>query len=285
MIYLNEQTHIGEVVLNVENLKNMKQFYKNIIGMDIKNETSSTISFGVKETETILLTLKEVPMKDSHARSTGLFHLALLLPTRQDLGEIMKHIIVSNYPLTGASDHGYSEAIYLDDPEGNGIEIYRDKPKSEWDIREDGQISGVTEIMDTEGVLAQAKKTFTELPIGSYMGHVHLYVADLDETDYFYTELLGLELKFNFGTQAKFFAAGEYHHQIAANVWAGKGIPAAKKGSRGLAYYTIVIPVKEDFDRIQKRLMEKDYNYQLDQTRSILSLEDTNGIALKIIQD
>ncbi|ALV21708.1 Glyoxalase family protein [Carnobacterium antarcticum] len=284
MMSLNEKTHIGEVVLNVENLKDMKQFYQTIIGMDIKTETSSAVSFGAKEDETILLTLQSVPAGDVDVRSTGLYHLALLLPTRQDLGEMLYHILVSGYPLTGASDHGYSEALYLDDPEGNGIEIYWDKPKTDWDIRADGQIAGVTEPMDAEGVIAEAKKAFSGLPVGSFMGHVHLFVADLDRTEAFYKNLVGFDLKFDFGAQAKFFAAGEYHHQIGANTWAGKGIPAAEKGTRGLAYYTIVVPVKEDFTRIQATLDEQQYAYQLDEAANVLSLEDPNGITLKIVQ-
>lgn len=284
MVDLNEKTHIGKVVLNVENLKEMKRFYQEVVGMDIKSETSTAISFGAKEDEAIILTVQAISEDRPKMRSTGIYHLALLLPTRQDLGEMMRHILISGHPLTGASDHGYSEALYLDDPEGNGVEIYWDKPKSEWDIRDDGQIAGVTEPMDVDGVFAEAKKVFSGLPKGSYMGHVHLFVADLDETEKFYKNILGFGLKFNFGDQAKFFAAGEYHHQIAVNTWAGKGIPAAKKGNRGLAYYTIVVPLKEDFDQIQMSLDSQQYVYRLDEKRHVLSLEDTNGIALKIVQ-
>lgn len=283
MIDLNEKTHIGEVVLNVENLIDMKQFYTEIVGMDIKKESIAAISFGTKEDETILLTLQKGAISVRTVQSAGLYHFALLLPTRQDLSEIMNHILTSGYPLTGAADHGYSEALYLDDPEGNGIEIYWDKPKSEWDIRADGQIIGVTEPIDVDGLIAQAEKLFAGLPSSSSIGHVHLFVTDLTETDNFYTDLVGLELKFNFGNQAKFFAAGEYHHQIAANNWAEKGSMAANKGSLGLAYFTIIVPVKDDFDRIQRRLLDKQYDYQLNEKGAILSLEDTNGIELKII--
>lgn len=282
---LNEKTHIGEVVLNVENLQEMKQFYQTVIGMDIKFETPSAVSFGAKEDQTILLTLQVVSANKPNVRSTGLYHSALLLPTRQDLGEMLYHLLISGYPLTGASDHGYSEALYLDDPEGNGIEIYWDKPRSEWDIRSDGQIAGVTDPMDADSVIAEAKETFSHLPSGSSIGHVHLFVADLSETEAFYKNLLGFELKFDFGAQAKFFAAGEYHHQIGSNTWAGKGIPAAEKGTRGLAYYTIVVPVKEDFARIQISLIENQYEYQLDEEDGVLSLEDPNGITVKILQE
>lgn len=279
---LSAKTIIGKVVLNVENMENMKQFYTTIIGLEIKNETKHLLQLGAIGDEQVILELQPVAPIGEKPSATGIFHLAFLLPTRKDLGEILYHILTSKYPLTGASDHGYSEALYLDDPEGNGIEIYADKPKSMWDIREDGQIVGVTEPMDAEGVMGEAKQAFLGMPKGTYMGHVHLFVAELEETENFYKDILGFELKFKFGPQAKFFAAGEYHHQIAANIWAGKNIPAAQKGLRGLAYFTIVVSSFDELMQLKEKLDAKNYVYQLDEATKTLSLEDTNGIAIKI---
>lgn len=278
---LSEKTIIGKVVLNVENMENMKKFYTSIIGLDIKNETEQSLKLGALGDEQVLLELQPVAPSGEKPNATGLYHLAFLLPTRKDLGEILYHLLASKYPLTGASDHGYSEALYLDDPEGNGIEIYTDKPKSMWDIRKDGQIAGVTEPMDAEGVIGEAKEAFQGMPKETYMGHVHLFVAELEETERFYQDVLGFDLKFKFGPQAKFFAAGEYHHQIGANVWAGKNIPAAQKGLRGLDYFTIVVS-SDEFTQVKNNLDAKEYAYQLDESPQTLSLEDTNGIAIKI---
>lgn len=278
---LSEKTIIGKVVLNVENMENMKNFYTSVIGLEIKNETEQSLELGAFGEEQVLLELQPVVPAGEKPTTTGLYHFAFLLPTRKDLGEILYHLLVSKYPLTGASDHGYSEALYLDDPEGNGIEIYTDKPKSMWDIRSDGQIAGVTEPMDAEGVIGEAKQEFQGMPKGTYMGHVHLFVAELEETERFYQDVLGFDLKFKFGPQAKFFAAGEYHHQIGANVWAGKNIPAAQKGLRGLDYFTIIV-TDDEFTQIKNNLDEKEYPYQVDETTQTLSLEDTNGIIMKL---
>ncbi|SIO22805.1 catechol 2,3-dioxygenase [Carnobacterium alterfunditum] len=279
---LSAKTIIGKVVLNVESMEKMKKFYTTIIGLEIKNETEHLLQLGALGDKQVILELQPVPTIGEKPSATGMYHMAFLLPTRKDLGEIFYHILASKYPLTGASDHGYSEALYLDDPEGNGIEIYRDKPKSMWDIREDGQIVGVTEAMDADGVIGEAKQAFQGMPKGTYMGHVHLFVAELEETEKFYNDILGFDLKFKFGPQAKFFAAGEYHHQIAANVWAGKNIPAAQKGLRGLAYFTIVVSSSDELAQIKEKLDAKNYSYQLDEATQTLSLEDTNGIAIKI---
>lgn len=278
---LSEKTIIGKVVLNVENMENMKNFYTSVIGLEIKNETEQSLELGAFGEEQVLLELQPVVPAGEKPTTTGLYHFAFLLPTRKDLGEILYHLLVSKYPLTGASDHGYSEALYLDDPEGNGIEIYTDKPKSMWDIRSDGQIAGVTEPMDAEGVIGEAKQEFQGMPKGTYMGHVHLFVAELEETEKFYQDVLGFDLKFKFGPQAKFFAAGEYHHQIGANVWAGKNIPAAQKGLRGLDYFTIIV-TDDEFSQVKNNLDEKEYPYQVDETTQTLSLEDTNGITMKL---
>ncbi|MFL2099976.1 VOC family protein [Desemzia sp. FAM 23991] len=282
MFKLNENTKIGKVVLNVENLENMKNFYNLSIGLDIKSESAKEVSFGPHGEDKVLLTLQEVPASGERGRFAGLYHLALLLPSRKDLGEILYHLLTAKYPLTGASDHGYSEALYLDDPEGNGVEIYCDKPVSEWDIRETGEIAGVTEPMDAEGVIAEAKEAFKGMPAGTYMGHVHLFVSDLQKTEDFYQDLLGFDLKYNFGSQAKFFAAGLYHHQIGSNVWAGTNIPAAPEGTRGMDYYTIELDSVEDFAKVKEALDEKAYAYTLDEAANTIALDDPNGIHIVI---
>lgn len=282
MFKLNENTKIGKVVLNVENLENMKNFYQSYIGLEIKKESSEEVAFGAHGEDKVILVLKSVPASSEKGRYAGLYHLALLVPTRKDLGEVLYHLLSVKYPITGASDHGYSEAIYLDDPEGNGIEIYRDKPVSEWEIRDNGDIAGVTEPMDTEGVIAEAAEPFKGMPAGTYMGHVHLFVSDLEKTEEFYKDLLGFDLKFNFGAQAKFFAAGLYHHQIGSNVWAGTNIPATPKGTRGMEFYTIELDSAEDFESIKSSLDEKGYAYELNNEDMRITLDDPNGIHLII---
>lgn len=276
---LHEQTQIGKVVLKVANLEKMIAFYTQVIGLSLIEKNQQTARLGT--TEKILLELIKVENPLPLTRKTGLFHVAFLLPTRKDLGNTLIHYLQSNAPIDGASDHGYSEALYLTDPEGNGIEVYRDKPKSEWDIREDGEIVGITKEMDAEGVVAAADSQQSSFPTGTIVGHVHLKVADLAQTETFYTQVVGLSLKNNFGNQAKFFAAGDYHHHIGSNTWMGKGVPPMADNDLGLAYYTFVLPDKEAFESLLTHLEKKNVSFTLESSRR-LALLDSNGIQVKM---
>ena len=276
---LHEKTKIGKVVLKVANLEKMTAFYTQVIGLSLIEKNQQTAKLGTSQQTLLELIKIENPLPLT--RRTGLFHVAFLLPTRKDLGNSLIHYLQSNAPIDGASDHGYSEALYLTDPEGNGIEVYRDKPKSEWDIREDGEIVGITEEMDAEGVVAAADRQQTNFPQETIVGHVQLKVADLDQTETFYTQTLGLSLKSNFGNQAKFFAAGEYHHHIGSNTWMGRGVSSMQANDLGLAYYTFVVPTKEAFDDLISHLEHEAVAFTLE-TSSRLALIDPNGIQLKI---
>lgn len=276
---LHEQTQIGKVVLKVANLEKMIAFYTQVIGLSLIEKNQQTARLGT--TEKILLELIKVENPLPLTRKTGLFHVAFLLPTRKDLGNTLIHYLQSNAPIDGASDHGYSEALYLTDPEGNGIEVYRDKPKSEWDIREDGEIVGITKEMDAEGIVAAADSQQSSFPTGTIVGHVHLKVADLAQTETFYTQVVGLSLKNNFGNQAKFFAAGDYHHHIGSNTWMGKGVPPMADNDLGLAYYTFVLPDKEAFESLLTHLEKKNVSFTLESSRR-LALLDPNGIQVKM---
>lgn len=229
-------TKIGHVALKVANLAKMTTFYQEVIGLSLlaSNEQESVLGVG----QTTLLRLRKITEPLPLTRRTGLYHVAFLLPTRRDLGNALFHYLQVEAPLVGASDHGYSEALYLTDPEDNGIEVYHDKERSQWDIRADGEIVGVTEPMDAEGVLGAADRNWTGFVPETTVGHVHLKVADLIASDTFYTEIMGLTLTSNFGSQAKFFAAGDYHHHLGANNWLGANVPPMEEHDLGLDYYT-----------------------------------------------
>lgn len=139
----NSKIYLAEAVLNVKDLTRQTAFYTQIIGLEILSQTKTEVVLGAgnKPLVHLIQTNREEAVKSSY----GLYHMAILLPSREDLADIFKHIAELDYPFVGAADHGYSEALYLEDLEGNGIELYRDKPVSEWDIREDGRIVGVTE--------------------------------------------------------------------------------------------------------------------------------------------
>lgn len=154
---MNEkQIQLQEVTLNVHNLANMQRFYQEIIGLEVLNKEEKGVVLGIAETNFPLVHLQQAMTESLDVSYNGLYHLAIRVPSREALGNALYHWLLTKTPLIGASNHGYSEAIYLEEPEGNGIEVYRDRPQQEWDIRSDGRIVGITEEMDAQGVLAAA---------------------------------------------------------------------------------------------------------------------------------
>lgn len=279
---MNDQNwELGFVSLKVKDLKKMKEYYQKVMGMHVLQEREDRVLLGVRDTGKELVELVQIIPSGEKKLTAGLYHLAILLPTRGDLGSFLYHLLVNKYDLMGASDHGYSEALYFNDPEGNGIEVYADKPKSEWDIREDGRIEGVTVQMDAEGVLGAIEKPFTGLPVGTKMGHVHLTVHDLESTERFYRDVMGLGLKSDFFGHAKFLAFGEYHHHIGSNTWGGQSLPHPEKDQLGMAYYTWFVTSKEDFQELVARLDKAGIEYR--EQGSTLIFEDSSGIEIQVV--
>ena len=214
----------------------------------------------------------------------GLYHLAILLPTRKALADVLKHLTDLQISLVGGADHGYSEALYLQDLEGNGIELYRDKPVSTWDIREDGRIIGVTEALAAQDIyeLGERVEPFI-LAEGTRMGHIHLSVKDSRKYSQFYQNVLGLEDKFSVPS-ASWIAAGDYHHHLAVNEWGGKDLASRKQGLPGLAYYVIEVASKEELLTIAQRTQEVDAPIKW-LTSSQLEITDPDGIVTRIRLD
>ncbi|WP_394405242.1 VOC family protein [Streptococcus sp. 20-1249] len=229
---------LGLVALNVNNIELQTMFYQQVLGLEIVGQSERQVDLGMGQKVLVRLiqTQDQTEVKDAY----GLYHLAIVLPSREDLGQIFKHFVDNKVPLVGASDHGYSEAIYLEDTEGNGIEIYRDLPVSDWDIREDGQIVGITASMDAQAVynLAQNSDQVYKMPVGSRMGHVHLTGKDSRATATFLEQLLNVEVKFSVPT-GYWLASGNYHHHLAVNEWGGKFLKTREKQMRGLAYFVV----------------------------------------------
>lgn len=274
---LPAETIVKQVKLKVANLEVMTEFYTGMIGLVLLKQDGNTTFLGAQDSSEVILILEELSEPAVKLETTGLYHTAFLLPSRKDLGNSLLWLLQNQVEI-GAADHGYSEAIYLSDPEGNGIEIYRDKPMSEWDIREDGEIVGVTEELDGDAVVGAADGNWLGLAPGSRIGHVHLQVADLDETETFF-EKLGFSLKSNFGRRAKFFAAGNYHHHIGTNNWAGLNLPLVTENQLGLAWYTFQLPSKESFDNLVKHLGSQSIDY-LEEDQEV-TLQDPNGMLVK----
>ncbi|HEM6016129.1 TPA: VOC family protein [Streptococcus suis] len=276
----NSQFELGHVALNVRNLELQSLFYQQVLGLQVLTENSKQIDLGVGQTTLVRLIQTEQKGEVSH--SYGLYHLAIVLPSREDLGTIFRHFIDNKVPLQGASDHGYSEAIYLADTEGNGIEIYRDLPQDSWDVRSDGRIVGITEPMDAETIYALGKKADAayQMPAGSRMGHVHLSVRESAASSRFYQEVLAIEDKFSIPSAA-WLASGDYHHHLAVNEWGGKNLETRQEGMPGLAYYTVIYSQTDTFKATLERASAAGLTIQkLDKTAVFV---DVDGIKTKLV--
>jgi catechol 2,3-dioxygenase len=229
---------MGRVELSVADLARSLDYYRKAIGLDVLAESGGEARLGSGESELVHL-VEEPGATPSHGYS-GLFHFALLVPDRASLGQWLAHAARDRVPLTGASDHTVSEALYLRDPDHHGIEIYADRPREQWEGRV-GRLMG-TVPLDLDDLVAAADGGFDGLPEGTTMGHVHLSVADVDETTRFYRDRLGLDVTAELGDQAVFLSAGGYHHHLAGNTWNSRGAGQAPPGTARLRSFTIVVP-------------------------------------------
>ena len=274
--------YLAEAVLNVKDLASQTAFYQQIIGLEILSQTETEAILGIGGKA--LVHLIQVQESGEVREHYGLYHLAILLPTRKALADVLKHLTDLQIPLVGGADHGYSEAIYLEDLEGNGIEIYRDKPVEDWDIREDGRIVGVTEALSAQEIYEMGRKVEPfEIAPTTRMGHIHLSVKDSQAASQFYQKVLGLEEKFSVPS-ASWIAAGDYHHHLAVNEWGGKGLAPRKHGLSGLAYYVIEVSSKEKLLTIVQRAQEVDAPIKWI-TSSQLEITDPDGIVTRIRLD
>ncbi|MDX3805344.1 VOC family protein [Bosea thiooxidans] len=243
--------HIGAVTLRVRDLPKLTAYYRDAIGLKLLREAPGVSELGAGGT--VLVRLVEGAARPTSA--AGLFHLAILLPSRHDLANWLRHAAETGIRLEGASDHLVSEALYLSDPEGNGIEIYRDRTRPEWPRRPDGGIAMATERLDLDRLLSEADGgTYVGMPEGTGMGHVHLRVGDTAAAEAFYRDLLGFDLMVRY-PGASFLASGGYHHHIAGNIWGSRGAGPRGAGEAGLDSFEIVAQDAADFAAMRERIL------------------------------
>lgn len=234
-------TYVGRVNLKVRDLDRALRFYREVIGFQVLAQTGNIATL-TADGKTALLALERpddvVPKREG---TTGLYHFALLLPTRTDLARIVMHFARIGLRF-GHSDHQVSEALYLSDPDGNGIEIYRDRDPSEWTWRS-GEVEMAVDPLDFRDLLTAADdRPWDGLPAGTLMGHIHLHVSELGPAERFYADGLGFRVVNRFGAQALFLSTGGYHHHIGLNTWNGVGAPRPAGNSVGLRSFTLVYP-------------------------------------------
>lgn len=253
---IHPQTCMGRVHLTVADLGHSLAYYQQGIGLKLLRQDGPTAYLGAGASE--LLVLTEQPGARPTRGTTGLYHFALLVPSRLELARTLQHLINGQTPIYGASDHAVSEALYLTDPDGHGIEIYRDRPRQEWEYP-NGSLKLVTEPFDADGVLSEltgSEPVWTGLHPDTRMGHVHLHVNHIPAAEEFYNDLLGFELIARYGAGASFVAAGGYHHHLGLNTWAGVGVPPPPKDTARLLWYEIVLPNTAVLSQLTRHLQE-----------------------------
>jgi catechol 2,3-dioxygenase len=244
------ETRVGAVHLTVADLGRSTDYYEKAIGLQVHGRENRVARLGAGGED--LLVLYEQPGAKPAPLNTGLFHFALLVPSRADLARWLVHAADDRVPMSGMSDHLVSEALYLRDPDWHGIEIYRDRPRSEW--RTDGtHVAMDTLPLDVEslvGALDGAEPEWERLPPRTTMGHVHLQVADVGATEAFYSGVLGFDITAHLGDQATFLSAGGYHHHIGGNTWQSRGASPPPPGAAALRHATVILPDEDERDRV-----------------------------------
>jgi catechol 2,3-dioxygenase len=239
---IDAATTTGAVTLNVADVEGMTAFYREVIGLALLTVSAEIRTLGTPARP--LIHLHHLPDGRFDGRTTGLYHLALRVPDRAALGCWLRRYAALDAPgWQGASDHGFSEALYLADPEGNGIEVYADRPRSTWEVAGDGTIAARNRHLEL-GALVRAAPADCPQPIdpATDMGHIHLRVSDLALARQFYVDLLGFGLKTAWGDSALFVAAGDYHHHLGLNTWESRHAPSKPDGSYGLAAFELLFP-------------------------------------------
>jgi catechol 2,3-dioxygenase len=241
MAQLPADAQIGEVTLGVSNLERSLSFYTGVIGLTVASRDGDTAALAPAGGRVIVRLEQLASATPRPRRSSGLYHFAILVPDRAALGRSLHRLAAAGWPLSGASDHLVSEALYLDDPDGLGIEIYRDRPRDAWRVMQDGEMAMATEALDLADVLAEpgAAAPWQGLASGTLMGHVHLHVPDLSTAEAFYCGRVGFTPMLRRYPGALFVAAGGYHHHVGLNIWAGRGAPPPPAAAVGLRGFTI----------------------------------------------
>ncbi|QTN00953.1 glyoxalase [Sediminibacillus dalangtanensis] len=239
-----------DVELTVSNLARSLDFYQHILGFTILESKGNTAVLGTPDNTVLLRLYADSKAVKPLKNMAGLYHFAILVPDRRTLASFLQHIGEKRYPIVGASDHGFSEAIYLEDPDGIGIEVYADRDRSEWKGM-DGELPVAANPLKIENLLQSAEK-WCGFPEGTTIGHLHFHVSSIPKARQFYVEQLGFSPTITLGTQVLFVAAEGYHHHIGLNTWHGEGAALPEAGMIGLRSVTAEVR-QNDFDRLLRQ--------------------------------
>jgi len=253
---LPAKTQIGNAHLQVSNVERALSFYKDKLGFKeiLRTGDSTLLSANGAHPAQIILSAR-IDAKPKPPRTTGLFHVAIRYPNRRELAKVFRRLLENEWPFQGFSDHGVSEALYLSDPDGNGVELYTDRRREQWRWQ-NNQVTMFTEALDVDDLLSEAQEDYSqdfEIHPQTDIGHVHLQVSDLKKAESFYHDLLGFEVTQRSYPGALFFSAGDYHHHLGANIWAGQGAPSPPPDAAGLLSFSVTVPDQQAIDTLSSR--------------------------------
>lgn len=232
---------IGRVGLKARDAQSVADYYKHILGLKELRRSDNAIGLGIDGREFLEIE-QSAALREDDPRSAGLFHTAFLLPNRADLARWTKHAIDNRIAIDGASDHGVSEAFYLTDPEGNGIEIYADRDRNQWQF-DGSKVNMFTKAMNVQnllGELGNEGENWEFAPNDTVVGHVHLRVGDINAAEQWWNDAQGFDTMQHYGNKAVFLSSGGYHHHIGANVWQSAGAGPRAKDRTGLGFVELL---------------------------------------------
>lgn len=275
---LPDDTHIGHAHLQVSDLARSLRFYVDLVGFrEVSRSNGTAVLSATGKLPAHLILTERRGARPKPRRSTGLFHVAIRLPGRYELARVFQHLVVNRWPFGGFSDHKVSEALYLSDPDGNGLELYRDRPRDQWPML-DNRVEMVTDPLDVDALLAEAgDEPWTGIAAGTDIGHVHLHVADLGEAEAFYCNVLGLQVMQRSYAGALFVSAGGYHHHLGLNIWAGEGAPPPPPDAVGLLAFSLQVPDAQAWQAAVDRAEAAGVNIE--------SRREENGMVSVLLRD
>jgi len=261
---IHPDTTLGTVKLTVSDPALAREFYERAIGLRVVELDDGALALGVGGDRPLIELRADLSAPPLNRRATGLYHVAILVPSRRDLAFALARLADAGWPLDGASDHLVSEALYLSDPDGNGIEIYRDRPRDQWS-RSGSELRMATMPLDLRDLLDElrdADELQRSAPAGTGIGHVHLQVSDIAESERFYNGVLGFDVTVRGYPGALFVSAGGYHHHLGLNTWHSAGSSPPPPGAIGLRAYEIVLPDAAALERVLARVRDAGYATQ-----------------------
>lgn len=278
---IHPDTILGRVRMAVSDLDQSLLFYQNALGLRLRERRGDTAFLGAGGDDIVVL--EQIANAQTPARATGLYHVAIRVPSRHALAQSLKNFVETETPLGGFADHLVSEAIYLDDPDGNGIEVYHDRPRNEWyDAR--GKIKMATDPLDVKGLLGELNGNgagWQGMERGTQVGHMHLKVASIPDSKEFYCGVLGFDFVMGYGPSAMFVSAGGYHHHIGMNTWESAGAPPPPPNSIGLRDFVVQLPSRAELDAVVARVQHAGITLTETQDGALVRDPAQNQIVLK----